>query len=142
MAKLKNMEWAGRSLTLPVIGTVDFDKEGCVKVSDEDYEAVMSRNEAMGYPFGKPDEEESDAVDEIIPEAKESEEEVITPTDEEESSEYEEEPEKPSLADQLSGAKMDELKSLAIDSEYPESEWKGIKKKSELVEYLVSKLEE
>lgn len=166
MAKLKNVEWAGRPLTLPIVGDVTFDKEGYLEVSDEDHSAIMELNEAMGFPFGKPaekkvpeitDEKGNDVTTEAvsIEEVKEDAiEESLDDTDAIDTSSSEDaieeqvsidnasDEKKPSLTEQLSEVKMEELKALAIDSKLPEAEWKGMKKKSDLVEYLVSKLEE
>jgi hypothetical protein len=46
------------------------------------------------------------------------------------------------FAEELAEMKMGELKDLAKESVLPESEWKGIKKKDDLITYLLSKIKE
>jgi len=44
--------------------------------------------------------------------------------------------------EELSGMKMGELKDVAKEANLPEAEWKGIKKKEDLITYLTSKVKE
>jgi hypothetical protein len=46
------------------------------------------------------------------------------------------------FAEELSEMKMGELKELAKEAKLPEAEWKGTKKKDDLITYLLSKIKE
>lgn len=46
------------------------------------------------------------------------------------------------LAEELTNMKMGELKDLAKEAKLPESEWKGLKKKEDLIAYLNSKIKD
>ena len=141
----KNKSIKSMKLCVPFDGVITIDEKGVADVSAKCAEELVKKTNDWEYVGKAPVEAEKPAKEEEKPAEAEKEtaeketEEPVEESEEEAEEEEEDDAEEEIIQESLELLKVDELRAMCKEGNYPKKEWKDLNK-SELITYILEKI--